>query len=94
MRVVSMPCAELFLAQDEAYQEHVLPDAIRARVAIEAAATGYWYRFVGLDGVVIGVDQFGLSAPPEDIYQAFGIMVAHAAAALHALFHKKFGEVK
>ena len=94
VRVVSMPCAELFLAQDEAYQEHVLPDAIRARVAIEAAATGYWYRFVGLDGVVIGVDQFGLSAPPEDIYQAFGITVAHAAAALHALFHKKFGEVK
>ncbi len=93
VRVVSMPCAELFLAQDEAYQEHVLPHAIRARVAIEAAATGYWYRFVGLDGIVIGVDQFGLSAPPEETYQAFGITVAHALTALRALFHKKFGDL-
>ena len=93
VRVVSMPCAERFLAQDAAYQEHVLPNAIRARIAIEAAASAYWYRFVGLDGIVIGVDQFGLSAPAEDIYQTFGITVTHVVAALHALLHKKFGEV-
>ena len=93
VRVVSMPCAERFLAQDAAYQEHVLPHAMRARVAIEAAASAYWYRFVGLDGVVLGVDQFGLSAPAEDIYSAFGITVTHVVTALHALLHKKVGEV-
>jgi len=66
---------------------------MRARVAIEAAASAYWYRFVGLDGVVLGVDQFGLSAPAEDIYSAFGITVTHVVTALHALLHKKVGEV-
>ena len=87
-----MPCAERFLAQDAAYQEHVLPNAIRKRVAIEAAASTYWYRFTGLDGAVIGMEQFGASAPAKDAYQAFGITVEKTVAALYALFHEKFGE--
>ena len=86
VRVVSMPCAERFLAQDAAYQELVLPDAVRKRVAIEAASTAYWYRFVGLDGVVIGIDQFGFSAPAKDVYQEVGITVENIVAALRALF--------
>ena len=75
VRVVSMPCCERFLAQDLAYQEEVLPNAVRKRVAIEAAATNYWYRFVGLDGAVIGIDSFGVSAPAAHAYDYFGINV-------------------
>ena len=75
VRVVSMPCAERFLLQSADYQEEVLPRKIRHRVAIEAAATGYWYRFVGLDGVVLGIDQFGASAPMQDLYDFFELTV-------------------
>lgn len=72
VRVVSMPCVERFLSQDRAYQESVLPSALRARVAIEAAAKDYWYRFVGLDGLVIGLDTFGVSAPAAEAFDYFG----------------------
>jgi transketolase len=88
VRVVSMPCAERFLAQDTAYQEQVLPRAVRKRIAIEAAASGYWYRFVGLDGAVIGIDRFGASAPAADNYNYLGITVNKTIEALHALFKK------
>ncbi len=93
VRVVSMPCAERFLAQDSAYQEAVLPQAVRKRVAIEAASSTYWYRFVGLDGAVIGIDRFGVSAPGKHAYQALGITVERTLAALCALFHEKSGEL-
>ncbi len=93
VRVVSMPCAERFLAQDSAYQEEVLPNTVRKRVAIEAASSTYWYRFVGLDGAVIGIDRFGVSAPATDAYQALGITVERTLAALCALFHEKSGEL-
>lgn len=85
-RVVSMPCAEVFLEQDASYQEHVLPKTVVKRVAIEAAATGYWYRFVGLDGAVIGLDCYGASAPAADIYREFGITVEHIVDAVEDLF--------
>jgi len=62
-RVVSMPSTDVFLAQDPAYRESVLPVVCRARVAVEAGHPDYWYRFVGLDGAVVGIDRFGLSAP-------------------------------
>ena len=84
VRVVSMPCAEQFLMQDADYQESVLPHAVRKRVAIEAAATAYWYRFVGLDGAVIGIDKFGVSAPAEQAYQELGVTVANILAVLKA----------
>lgn len=86
VRVVSMPCAERFLAEDAAYQEQVLPHAIRKRVAIEAASTNYWYQFVGLDGAVIGIDRFGASAPATDIYNYLGITAEKTVEALEALF--------
>ena len=79
-RVVSMPCMEQFRAQDVSYQEHVLPPNTRKRIAIEAGATGCWYRFVGLDGVVIGLDQFGESGPAEAVYASLGITVDRVVA--------------
>ncbi len=85
VRVVSMPCAEQFLAQSAAYQETVLPKSVRKRIAIEAAATGYWYRFVGLDGAVIGIDRFGASAPARDVYKECGVTVEHTLEALRTL---------
>ncbi|MFC3908393.1 transketolase [Legionella dresdenensis] len=75
IRVVSMPCCERFLAQDSAYREQVLPDQVRKRIAIEAAASGYWYRFTGLDGAVIGLERFGVSAPASQAYEDLGITV-------------------
>ncbi|MFY7698341.1 MAG: transketolase [Legionella sp.] len=84
-RVVSMPCGERFLAQDRSYQENVLPNSIRKRIAIEAGATTYWYRFVGLDGAVIGLDQFGVSAPATDAYQYLGITVEKIIEAYYQL---------
>jgi transketolase len=86
VRVVSMPCAERFLNQDAAYQEHVLPNAVCKRIAIEAAATGYWYRFVGLDGAVIGIDRYGASAPATDTYHYLGLTVENTVETLLALF--------
>ena len=73
VRVVSIPCAEEFVKQDVAYREAVLPAHIRARVAVEAAHVDYWWKFVGLDGKVIGMTTYGESAPAKDLYQHFGI---------------------
>lgn len=73
IRVVSMPSADSFLAQDAAYQESVLPAAVRRRVAVEAALVDYWYRFVGLDGRIVGMTSFGASAPAADLFKYFGI---------------------
>ncbi len=77
IRVISMPCTERFLAQDAAYRDSILPPSIRARVAVEAAHPGYWYRFVGLDGDVVGIERFGLSAPGNEAMAACGITPEH-----------------
>ncbi len=77
VRVVSMPCTELFDAQDAAYKESVLPKALRARVAVEAASTDYWYKYVGLDGRIVGMDGFGTSAPGKVLAAHFGFTVQH-----------------
>ena len=84
-RVVSMPCAERFLAQDTAYQKAVLPADQRRRVAVEAAHPDYWYRFVGLDGAVVGIDRYGLSAPGGQAMAELGITPEAVAAAARAL---------
>ncbi len=76
-RVISMPCFELFEDQDSDYKEKVLPSAVRARIAMEAGATMPWYRYVGLDGVVIGLDHFGASAPYKKLFPLFGITTEH-----------------
>ncbi|KAA8735592.1 transketolase [Acinetobacter qingfengensis] len=73
VRVVSMPSAEVFMQQDAAYRETVLPVNIRARVAVEAAHVDYWWKFVGLDGKVIGMTSYGESAPAKDLFKHFGI---------------------
>jgi transketolase len=82
VRVISMPSTDVFLAQDEHYRQSLLPDAVTARIAIEAAATDYWYRFVGLQGSVVGVDRFGASAPAKDVYRDCGVTVEHVIEAV------------
>ena len=73
IRVVSMPCVELFEEQDESYRESVLPSNITNRVSVEAGSTLCWYKYIGLNGKAIGVDTFGLSAKANDLYNHFGI---------------------
>ena len=85
VRVVSMPCAEEFMRQDAAYRELVLPAHIRARVAVEASHMDYWWKFVGLDGKVIGMSTFGESAPAKDLFNYFGITTDAVVAAVEAL---------
>jgi transketolase len=85
IRVVSMPCFEGFERQSAEYQEEVLPASCRRRIAIEAAVPDTWYRWVGLDGKVIGLRRFGLSAPGQKVLEALGITaeaVAQAALSL------------
>ena len=75
-RVVSMPCFELFDAQDDAYRESVLPRAVRARVAVEAGVRQGWEGYVGFDGGYVTLDRFGASAPAEELYEKLGITAA------------------
>jgi transketolase len=82
VRVVSMPCAEVFEAQDAAYRESVLPSDCVARVAIEAAHSDYWYKFVGLDGRIVGMQSFGESAPAGLLFEEFGFSVDNVTAAV------------
>jgi transketolase len=72
-RVVSMPSWELFDAQSEEYRESVLPSAIKKRVAIEAGSTLGWHKWIGEQGKVIGLHDFGASAPYQDLYEHFGL---------------------
>jgi len=76
-RLVSMPCTDVFDRQDEAYRESVLPKALRARVAVEAATSDFWLKYVGLDGAVVGMTRFGESAPAEKLFPYFGFTVEH-----------------
>jgi transketolase len=73
IRVVSMPCAEVFEAQEAGYREAILPSDMLARVAVEAAHTDFWYKYVGLDGRVVGMSSFGESAPASDLFRHFGL---------------------
>jgi transketolase len=76
-RVVSMPCMERFNGQSDAYRESVLPSSCRRRVAIEAGVPELWYRYVGLEGKVVGIPRFGLSAPGAKVMEKLGITAAH-----------------
>ncbi len=84
-RVVSMPCTARFDAQDAEYRESVLPKSCRKRIAVEAASADYWYKYVGLDGAVIGMRSFGASAPDKALYAHFGITVEAILAAAAGL---------
>jgi transketolase len=82
VRVVSMPCTDVFDAQDAAYRESVLPAAVRARVAVEAGVSGFWLKYVGLDGRVVGIDRFGESAPGDALMKEFGFTAENVANAV------------
>jgi len=81
VRVVSMPSTNTFDKQDADYKESVLPAAVSARVAVEAGVTGFWAKYVGLNGQVVGIDTFGESAPIKDLYKLFGITTEAVVAA-------------
>ena len=77
VRVVSMPSTDVFLNQDETYRESVLPKAVTKRLAIEAATTEGWYRFVGYHGRILGIDRYGVSAPAPQVFKECGLTVEH-----------------
>jgi transketolase len=85
VRVVSVPSFERFNRQSAEYRESVLPKAVRKRVAIEAGVSGLWYQYVGLDGKVIGIDRFGISAPGATVFKELGITTEAVVAAAKAL---------
>jgi transketolase len=85
VRVVSVPSFEVFDRQPAEYRESILPSACRRRVAIEAGVTALWRKYVGLDGKVVGIDRFGLSAPAPVVYQELGITVEAVVAAVGSL---------
>jgi len=80
VRLVSMPATDVFEAQDAAYKESVLPAAVAARVAVEAGIADYWYKYVGLNGKVVGMTTFGESAPAGDLFKHFGFTVENVVA--------------
>ena len=86
VRVVSLPSTDLFDAQDAAYRESVLPRGVKARVAVEAGIADYWFKYVGLDGAIVGMTTFGESAPASQLFAEFGFtvenIVSHAEALL------------
>jgi len=85
VRVVSMPCVDLFQAQDASYREQVLPAAVTARVVIEAGVTETWWRYAGTDGRVIGLDRFGESAPANELFEHFGFSTDNVVAVAREL---------
>ena len=85
VRLVSMPSVDVFESQDPAYREQVLPNAVRTRVAVEAAGADYWSKFVGLDGKVIGMHSFGESAPGGELMAHFGFTAENVVNTVRSL---------
>ncbi|WP_372768653.1 transketolase [Pseudoalteromonas sp.] len=85
VRVVSMPSTDLFDAQDAAYKESVLPSAVTKRIAVEAGIEDYWYKYVGLNGAVVGMTTFGESAPANELFKHFGFTVENIVAKANQL---------
>ncbi len=86
VRVVSIPCTDAFDAQSAEYKESVLPAAVTKRVAVEAGIADYWYKYVGLNGKIIGMHSFGESAPAELLFQQFGFTVENVVQTVESLF--------
>jgi transketolase len=84
-RVVSMPCCELFDAQDQVYRDRVLPPDVTARVAVEAGVRMSWDRYLGHRGIFVGMNSFGASAPYQQLYEHFGITVEAVVKAAKSL---------
>ncbi len=87
-RVVSMPCIELFEAQTPEYRDTVLPAGVRARLAVEPGATMSWWKWVGDQGDVLGLDHFGASAPGPKVLEEFGFTAANIAARAKAVYER------
>lgn len=87
-RIVSMPSWELFAAQSEKYRNQVLPPEVKARVSVEAARPQGWERYVGENGVMIGIDKFGASAPGDEVMKKYGFTTENVCKQAIALFHK------
>jgi transketolase len=85
VRVVSMPSTDAFDKQDAAYRESVLPKAVSARVAVEAGIADYWFKYVGLNGAIVGMHSFGESAPADLLFKEFGFTVDNVVAQAQAL---------
>jgi transketolase len=85
VRVVSLPCTQRFDRQSAEYRESVLPNACRKRVAVEAGVTVLWHKYVGLDGKVVGIDRFGLSAPAPIVFKELGVTAEAVVAAAQSL---------
>jgi len=82
VRLVSMPSSTTFERQDNAYKQSVLPPSVTRRVAVEAGATGFWWRYVGLQGEVVGIDHYGASAPAKELFKAYGLTPERVAEAI------------
>ncbi len=88
VRVVSMPCIELFDMQSEEYKESVLPSSIRARVCVEAASSYSWHKFAGIDGKIISIDSFGTSAPAGVLFKHYGFTAENICSVAEGLIKK------
>ena len=86
VRVVSMPCTEAFDAQSAEYKESVLPSSVTNRVAVEALIADYWYKYVGLNGKIVGMNSFGESAPAGELFKYFGITTEKVVEAANSFF--------
>ncbi|WP_367680493.1 transketolase [Candidatus Fukatsuia anoeciicola] len=89
IRVVSMPSTDVFDAQNTAYRESVLPLTISARIAIEAGIADYWYKYVGLNGAIIGMTAFGQSAPADKLFEIYGFTIDNIIATAKVLINRK-----
>lgn len=89
VRVVSMPSTDVFDRQDDTYKETVLPSACRQRIAVEAGVGDYWRKYIGLDGLTLGVDTFGQSAPGETVFEYFGLTRENLNAKIDTLLNKQ-----
>ena len=87
VRVVSMPSTDTFDKQDDTYKESVLPSSVSARIAIEAGISDYWYKYVGLNGKVIGMTTFGQSGPAEQLFKAYGFTLENVLAQAKSLLN-------
>jgi transketolase len=85
VRVVSMPSTSVFDRQPEEYRDSVLPKAL-PRVAVEAGVSGFWRKYVGLEGAVVGIDRFGESAPAAELFKHFGFTPENVANAVRSIF--------
>ncbi len=84
-----MPCSEIFDAQDAQYRESVLPGSVRARLAVEAGATLGWWKYVGTDGRVLGIDRFGASGKASDLFPHFGFTADNVGRQIRELLQPR-----